>query len=495
MGGWETGPGATRSLWMATAEPLWFAPLAADTSADVCVVGAGIAGLSIAYLLARAGRSVVVLERGPVGGGETARTTAHLSFALDDRYYELERQFGRDGARLAAESHRAAVDCIEAIVRQERIECDFRRVDGYLFAPPFCSDEELRTECEAARRAGVPGVDMVARAPLPLFETGPALRFPNQGQFHPLQYLAGLARGIVAAGGRIFTGTHVSRFFEGSVRTAAGPVVTAGAIALATNTPEHDNLLAHVRQGPYRTYVICGQAAGGAKPALYWDTGDPYHYVRWHGEHLIVGGEDHRSGEEDDGEERFDALEEWTRERFPLDAVEHRWSGQVMEPVDGMGLIGHDAADPPSLHYATGDSGHGMTHGTIAGILIADLVLGRTNNWRGIYNPSRIPVSSDFLQENADIAWHFLEWITSGDVGSEDAIEPGEGAVVRRGLSKCALYRDDGGRLHERSAVCPHLGCIVAWNSAEQSWNCPCHGSRFDAYGRVTGGPARRDLA
>src|SRR5437763_7143239 len=193
-----------------------YSSLQADASADVCVIGAGIAGLSTAYMLAREGKSVIVVDDGPVGGGETGRTTAHLSNALDDRYYNLESLFGENGARLAAESHTAAIDCIERIVADEKIECDFERLDGYLFVPPDCSKDELERELDAARRAGLRDVEWVERAPIRDFDTGRCLRFPRQAQFSPLKYLGGLARAVTRDGGRIFTGTHADEIRGGS---------------------------------------------------------------------------------------------------------------------------------------------------------------------------------------------------------------------------------------------------------------------------------------
>jgi glycine/D-amino acid oxidase-like deaminating enzyme/nitrite reductase/ring-hydroxylating ferredoxin subunit len=486
---------------MADTKPMYFTPLTQHTSADVCVVGAGIAGLSVAYFVARAGRSVIVVDHGAPGWGETARTTAHLSVALDDRYYELERYFGRDGIRLAAQSHVIAVDVIETVTREEEIDCDFARVDGYLFVPPGSPISELERERDAAHRAGLNGVELVGRAPLD-FDTGPCLRFPRQGQFHPLKYVAGLVRAITAYGGRIFTRTsinHVKGGSPGVVRSHTGFEIRANAIVIATNTPIHNNLQIHTKQGPYRTYVIAAEIKKGSVPrALYWDTPDPYHYVRLYEDGgrsmIIVGGEDHKTGEEDDGAERFENLEQWARERFPLQEVKFKWSGQVMESVDGMAYIGRDRLDQPNVYIATGDSGQGMTHGTIAGMLIRDQILGFRNDWSRIYDPSRFPLTTDYLEENADIGWHFLEWFTGADVGTADAIDTEEGAVVRRGLSKIAVYRDKNGVIHEHSAVCPHLGCIVSWNSTESIWNCPCHGSRFDARGAVLNGPARSDL-
>ena len=488
--------------WIDAVPPIARAPLRRDVDADVCVVGAGIAGVTTAYLLAREGASVVLLERLHVGSGETGRTTAHLTNAMDDRFMDLERVFGTDGARLAGESHGAAIDCIEAIAARERIDCDFERLDGYLFTPPGGDFAALEEEFDAARRARM-DVTWVPRAPMPLFDTGRCLCFPRQGQFHPMKYLAGVIGAYERASGRLYTGTHVSRVVGGSrpvVETVDGCCVRAGAVVLATNTPIHDNVQIHFKQAPYRTYVIAMSVEGGAVPrALYWDTPMPYHYVRLQRdadrELLIIGGEDHRAGEEDDGEERFAALEEWTRARFPVGTLEYCWSGQVHEPVDGLGLIGRDRLDQPNVYIATGDSGQGMTHGTIAGMLLRDLITGRANPWATLYDPTRFPVqSTDFLQENLDALWHYGEWFTSGDVDDADALDAGEGAVVRQGLEKWAVYRDEHGRLHEHSAVCPHLGCIVQWNSTEKMWNCPCHGSRFFCDGRLAGGPARTDL-
>jgi glycine/D-amino acid oxidase-like deaminating enzyme/nitrite reductase/ring-hydroxylating ferredoxin subunit len=478
-------------------------PATTDVDADVCVVGAGIAGVTTAYLLAREGASVVLLDRAAVGSGESGRTTAHLTNVMDDRFSNLERTFGCKGSRLAAESHGAAIDCIEAFARRERIDCDFMRLDGYLFTPPNGDGRVLDDELAAARRAGV-DVERESRAPMPLLDTGPCLRFARQGQFHPMKYLNGLCEAFERDRGRIFTGTQVVQISGGSapyVATSDRKRVRASTIVVTTNTPVHDNLLVHFKQAPYRTYVVAMTVRrGSVTPALYWDTPHPYHYARLQetsGDEdlLIVGGEDHRAGEADDGEERLHALEEWTRERFPAGRVAFAWSGQVMEPVDGLGLIGRDRLDAPHVLIATGDSGQGMTHGTIAGLLLRDLIVGRDNPWAGLYDPTRFPIqSTDFLQENLDTLWHYAEWVTGGDVDDCDAIDPGEGVVVRRGLEQVAVYRDEAGRLHERSAFCPHLGCVVAWNSVEKMWHCPCHGSRFSSRGEVLGGPARHGL-
>jgi glycine/D-amino acid oxidase-like deaminating enzyme/nitrite reductase/ring-hydroxylating ferredoxin subunit len=504
----QSNYGKTSSVWMETEDVRRFPRLKAYLTDQVCIVGAGIAGLMSAYLLLKEGRSVVILEAGLLAGGETARTTAHLSFALDDRFHELERLFGERGARLAYQSHARAVDLIEEIVRREKIDCEFTRLDGYLFVPPAEAKDELDRESNAARRAGC-RVEKIARAPLPGFDTGPCLRFPNQGQFNPLRFVNGLVEAIVGMGGRIYTGTRVDNASGGScptVETRDGHSVRANAVILATNTPIHDNLTIHARQGPYRTYVIGAAIPWDAVPrALYWDTLDPYHYVRLKSastprnrsgkDILIVGGEDHRQGESEDERCHFHWLEKWTRAHFPIEEIQYRWSGMVEEPSDSLGLIGRDNAEE-NIYIATGDSGHGMTHGTIAGILLTDLIAGRSNEWEQLYDPSRVTSSAagDYLRENVEVLTSLAEWVTPGEVSTPDDIAPGDGAVVRSGLGKHAVYRDPYGSFAERSAVCPHLGCIVSWNTAEETWDCPCHGSRFDSQGKVLRGPATDDL-
>ncbi|MGE0865470.1 MAG: FAD-dependent oxidoreductase [Vicinamibacterales bacterium] len=492
-------------VWESTAQIPTYSPLTADTGADVCVVGAGIAGLTTAYLLTQVGKSVVVLDDGRIGSGMTAVTTAHLANALDDRYFRIEQLHGERGARLAAESHTAAIDRIDAIVARERIACDFERIDGYLFAAPGHGEDYLEQELAAAHRAGLHNVARSGRAPLP-WDTGPCLRFPSQGQLHPLKYLAGLAAAIERGGGRIYAGSHAD-FIEGgdpgTVTTRRG-TVTAEHIVVATNAPVNDLVVIHTKQAPYMTYVIGVLVPRDAVPhALYWDTGDPYHYLRVQplrdgdSDLLIVGGEDHKSGQADDTDQRHARLEAWTRERFAMAGeVAFTWAGQVMETVDGLAFIGRNPLDHRNVYTVTGDSGMGMTHGTIAGILLTDLILGRHNPWEALYDPSRktLRASPEFLRETANVAAQYAQWVTPGDVESVDEIAKDSGAVIRRGVSKIAVYRDATGELHEKSAACPHLGCIVAWNAAEKTWDCPCHGSRFGKFGDVINGPANTGL-
>ena len=502
----RTDSGFTRSAWMATADVPDYPPLTEEAECDVCIVGAGIAGLTTAYTLMKAGRRVIVLDDGPIGGGETGRTTAHLSWALDDYYIEIEKVHGADGARIAAESHRSAVNRIEGIVRQERIECEFERVDGYWFAAKAGDDRFLDAEAEAARRAGAGQVDRVARIPGVPFDTTGALRFPNQAQFHPLKYLVGLARAIVQGGGRIYCGSHIDDFENRPrrprVKTTEKHGVTADAVVFATNTPVNDWVKMHTKQAAYRTYVIAVRIPRSAVArGLYWDTARPYHYVRLTSDTdgeplLIVGGEDHKTGQADDEPRRFGTLLEWTRQHFPMAGdIAYRWSGQVLEPNDYMGFIGRNPGDE-NVYIATGDSGNGMTHGTIAGMLIPDLILGVPNRWEKLYDPARktLRTAPEFVKENVNVAAMYADWVTPGEVSSPDDVKPGTGAVMREGFKKFAVYRDETGVLHIRSAVCTHLYCIVGWNSVEKTWDCPCHGSRFDPYGRVLNGPAVKEL-
>ncbi len=503
----KTDNGRSVSVWMATAETPQGPRLAEDVFCDVCIVGSGIAGLTTGYLLSREGKKVVLLDDGPTAGGETARTTAHLVYYNDDGMSVIEKVHGTEGLRLATESHRAAVDKIEAIAREEKIDCDFYRVDGYLFITPGGQGMDfLRAELESAHRVGLKEAQFVDRAPLPGFDTGQCLRYPNLAQFHPLKYFAGLAMAIRRKGGWIHNNTHATKITGGKkavVETAQGRKVTCDAVVVATNTPVNDRVAIHTKQHPYRTYVLGFKVRKGAIPrALYWDTMDPYHYVRLQElddqyEVLISGGEDHKTGQANDPARRFAEIEKWTRPRFPqAGEIVFNWSGQVMEPVDHLAYIGRNPMDDPNVFIATGDSGMGMTHGTIAGLLLTDLIMGRSNPWEKLYDPSRPPTKglTTYVQENVNVAKEYGQWLTPGEVKDVSEIAPDTGAILRRGATKVAVYRDAGGAFHEYSAVCPHLGCIVNWNGAERTWDCPCHGSRFNAQGEVVNGPANSNL-
>jgi glycine/D-amino acid oxidase-like deaminating enzyme/nitrite reductase/ring-hydroxylating ferredoxin subunit len=496
----------SESIWETSTPQREYPPLHGTVEADACIVGAGLAGITTAYLLGREGKSVIVLDDNGVGGGETGQTTAHLASANDDWFHEIERVHGADAARLVYASHDAAIERIGQIVGVEGIDCEYERVDGYWFAAPGESPDILTKELEAARRAGA-DVELLDAVPDMPFRSGLALRFGRQGQFHPLKYLQGLSQAIVRDGGRIHTGSHVLNVEGGSVPCATGEgfEVRAQSVIVCTNAPIVDRFAVHTKQAPYRTFVIAAHVPRGRVPrVLLWDTLDPYHYVRIASiegdashECLIVGGEDHKTGHANDAEARFAALEAWTRERFPMiGSVQQRWSGQVMEPVDYLAFIGRDPGGRENIYIATGDSGQGMTHSTIAGTIITDLIAGRANPWADLYDPRRKSLSvgalKEWTSENLDVGMQYLDLVPGVGTGASgpDSIAPGTGAVMQRGTTKVAVYRDEDGRLIEHSAVCTHLGCIVQWNSLERSWDCPCHGSRFAVDGSVLNGPA-----
>lgn len=495
----------TSSPWTIDNPARTAAPLAGDMRYDVCVVGAGIAGLTTAYLLADAGKSVVVLDSKPkVAAGETEFTTAHLAWVIDDRFTRVASIRGDEAAKLAAESHQSAIDLIEAISKREKIACDFTRLDGYLF-PGADGLDSLREEMVTMTRLGLI-FERVDQVPFPAHASGPALRCPDNGQFHPLKYLSALAGIIRKKNGVIHTETRVKDIKSGSpctVHTDGGCTVTADAVVVATGSPFDTGVTMNMKLAAYLTYAVGLEIpAGSVKHALYWDTEDPYHYVRTqplgHGkELLIVGGEDHKTGQADDQKERWARLESWTRTRFPMaGAVRHHWSGEVFETPDGLGLIGLAPGWRSNVYVITGDSGMGMTHGTLGGRLVSDLILGHTNPYAGLYSPSRWAPAAlkTLLEENANMAAQYTDWLTGGEVKSADEIPPGQGAVVRSGLTKLAIYKDDHGGVHEMSAVCPHMGGIVQWNPGEKTWDCPCHGSRFSCTGEMQHGPAASDL-
>lgn len=496
--------GENHTTWERVEAPLAFTPLQADATADVCIVGAGMSGLCCAYELITRGRTVIVLDDGEVGGGQTARTSGHLSNAIDARYHEIARVHGERGAQLVADSHTRAIARIEEIARAESIECAFERLDGHLVSVAEDAETELERELEAARAAGL-DVDLVRKPQLGGYVPEIALRFPSQAQFHPQAFVAGLARAIAQRGGQFHTGTHVTEVHGGSngrVETRDGPKVRASAFVVATNAPINDRVVIHTKQAAYTTYVIACRSNGPVHPFLMWDDGHPYHYVRRQrdaqGELLLIGGEDHRTGQADDANTRFRALEQWAQERFPgLGPVVFRWSGQVFESVDGLAFLGRNPMGPNNVYVLTGDSGQGLTHASIGGMLIADLIDGRESPWKDVYEPARKPLLelARYARENARTVAQYADWLKPAPRIEPAEVAPGSGALVQRGLEKLALYRDPQGKLHEMSAICPHLGGLVRWNASERTWDCPCHGSRFDAYGAVIVGPANRGLA
>ncbi|WP_281233062.1 FAD-dependent oxidoreductase [Flavobacterium gelatinilyticum] len=502
------------SFWIDSTDIISFDQPSQDVSTDVLIIGGGIAGLTTAYKLLRAGRKVVLVEDGFIGSGETGRTTAHLTCALDDRYYYLENIFGKEKAKLAADSHTAAINEIESIVNELEINCDFKRVNGYLFLHPSDKEKNLDKEYEATQNAGLDTLLLNHIPSLAGTENQRCIVFKNQAQFHILHYLKGLAEAVTALGGTIYTEAHAENITKEGA-SVNGFNFKARHIVAATNTPINDVVTMHTKQHAYRTYVIAGKIPKGSLPhALWWDTGDmeskwvsqPYHYVRLESfddeyDLLISGGEDHKTGQADEEgiseTERYERLEIWTRRHFPLlDEISYRWSGQVMEPVDSLGFMGKNPGDD-NIYIITGDSGNGMTHATIGAMIISDIIQGNKNKWEDLYDPSRITFKAlgDFMKEAGNMASQYLDWITAADLNNTADLEPGNGGILSSGLRKIAVYRDYDNTLKAFSAVCPHLGCIVQWNPDEKSFDCPCHGSRFASDGTILNGPAKSDLS
>jgi glycine/D-amino acid oxidase-like deaminating enzyme/nitrite reductase/ring-hydroxylating ferredoxin subunit len=505
--------GQQRSFWLAAALPMEYKKLEENIETDVLIVGGGIAGLTTAYCLLKAGKKVVLVEDGYLGSGESGRTTAHLTCALDDRYYRIENIFGTEKATLAANSHMHAIQWIENTVRAEKIDCEFKRVNGYLFLSETDKEKYLEKEFSATKRVGLTTEWLNFVPGMKAEDHKFSIQFPDQGQFHILKYLKGLADAITFMGGKIFTETRAQEISETGAK-ANGHTIKAKHIVVATNTPVNDWVSMHTKQYPYRTYVIAAKIPKGNLPySLWWDTGDkdskwicyPYHYVRLEEfdethDLLISGGEDHKVGQADaediPEEDRYYKLINWTKKHFPdVHEIEYRWSGQVMEPLDSLAFIGKDPGRK-NIYIITGDSGNGMTHCTLGGIIITDLITGKKNPWEELYDPSRITLktSGDYLHEALNSAAQFVDWISPGDIKNIKDLHPGEGAVISSGLKKYAVYMDDQNGIHACTAVCPHLGGILQWNADEKSFDCPLHGSRFSATGKLLNGPAGGDL-
>lgn len=500
------------SPWIDKTAERQYLPLIVNLDTDVVIVGGGLAGISTAYNLVNRGYSVVVVEDGLLASGETGRTTAHLSSALDDRFYNLEKLFGKEKTRLIYESHRDAIDFIEQTIIKENIDCDFNRVNGYLFPHATDTVETLEKEYVAAIEAGVP-VEWVDQVPAMRMQPLKALMFQQQAQIHPLKYLLGLADTITMKGGKIYTGSHVEQIDEKGVTTSDGFRVNAKHIVVATNSPVNSRILLPLKQYAYRTYAIAALIMKNSLPAaLWWDTGDksidkdfpPYHYVRTQPYNqefdlLITGGEDHKTGLMGNMSEmdRHGNLEAWTRDRFDIGEVVYKWSGQVMEPYDGIGFIGRNMGDKDNIYMITGDSGHGMTHTTIGSLLVSDLISGKENSWEHIYRPGRINLKAGrvFFKETIGTLLNYYRTRPDhpGSV-SLASIPLNDAEVVEFEGQKAGVYRDERGLLHMVSATCTHMGCTTRWNNVEKTWDCPCHGSRFSITGEVINGPANFPL-
>jgi glycine/D-amino acid oxidase-like deaminating enzyme/nitrite reductase/ring-hydroxylating ferredoxin subunit len=498
----------TTPYWSASATFPRFARLAEDVTTDVVVVGAGVTGLSAAYLLTKAGKRVVVLERDRCAGIDTGHTSAHLTMVTDTRLTELVKKLGRNHAQAVWDAGLAAIATIDELVRGHAIDAGFEWVDGYLHAPlegeQRDRSKEFEKEAELAADLGFDAEYVDA----PPVVGRPGIRFANQARIHPRAYLAGLAKAVVALGGRIHEHSEASEFCEEPRAVKAnGRTVRCEDVVIATHNPMMGKgglagaTLFQTKLALYTSYVVAGRVPRGAvADALWWDTSDPYHYLRVVPQRsydlVIFGGEDHKTGQEPDTDARYRRLEERLSAMVDSIALTHRWSGQVIETPDGLPYIGRNA---DHQYAATGFSGNGLTFGTLAGMMISDGILGRSNPWAELFDPSRKALRHgwwDYLKENVDYPYYMIrDRFAGAEVRSLRAVKRGQGKIVERGGKKVAAYRDESGAVTLRSATCTHMGCAVAWNTAEQTWDCPCHGSRFDPAGAVISGPAEKPLS
>lgn len=495
--------GRPESLWRATHRVGGFAALPGNLEVDVAIVGGGISGVTAAAILASAGQRVALLERDAIGSGETGNTTSHLTEAVDGRYQTIIRDFGEEGARLVAASSREAISWIERTITAAGLDCGFERVPGYLYTERESDLEWIAAELDAARRAGCT-VHWNDQIPLP-FRTCGGIVWTRQAQLHATAYLDGLLKEAVAQGVEVYEDTKVVGVHEDEpcrVETTRG-TVRARHVFVAANVPINNRVLLHTKISAYRSYAVAAEVTPDFLTGLFWDTDDPYHYTRTQRDgartFLIVGGEDHRTGESIDTAACYEQLLAYARSRFGNVETTYHWSGQIIEPVDGLPFIGRNAA-AQRIYVATGYSGNGMTFGTLAGLIVSDLVLHRPNRYADLYAATRIkPIASaySYVTENIAFPLHLVTDRLTSLNASEQAVrslQPGEGGVFNADEGKIAVCRDRNGVVHACSAVCTHLGCDVTWNMAEQTWDCPCHGSRFSPDGTVINGPAVTDL-
>jgi glycine/D-amino acid oxidase-like deaminating enzyme/nitrite reductase/ring-hydroxylating ferredoxin subunit len=492
-----------RSYWVASTPETAYPELSSAVEVDVAVVGAGITGVTAAVLLKRGGKRVALLDSKRIVCGATGYTTAKVTSGHGAAYGKLTDAFGEEGARTYAESNQAAIERIEELGPGAGIDCDFERKDNYVFAQSPEERTQLEHEAEVMRRLGLPA-SFVTETPLPL-EVAGAVRLENQAQFHPRKYLLGLAETIPGDGSHVFENTR-ARFVnerDSCVETDRGNI-RAAAVVVATHMPFMDRGLFFAKAHPHRSYAVAAPIDPAQAPdGMFINAGTPTRSVRTirDGERLLIqaGGQGHKPGLAGDEPERYEALEAFLREHWPdAGPVEYRWSTQDYMSADRVPYVGRLTRRSKHVYTATGYSKWGMTAGTVAAELIADAILGRENPWAELYDSKRLDVRASagkLIKENASVGLRFFgQRLSRGERRRPEDLANGEGALLRLGGLKRAVYKDDEGTLHVLSPVCRHLWCYVEWNAAERSWDCPCHGSRYTGDGRAIQGPTVQDL-
>jgi glycine/D-amino acid oxidase-like deaminating enzyme/nitrite reductase/ring-hydroxylating ferredoxin subunit len=496
-----------KSYWLDSSSMPRYPRLEANLDVDVVVIGGGITGLTAAYLLKRANRTVAVIDRERVGGVDSANTTAHLTCITDLSLTDLVKNFGRDHAQAVWDAGLAAIDTIDGIIRDEDIDCEWTWVPAYKYvsdgAASGQSAADLRSEATLAAELGF---DARFLESVP-FVNRPGLEVDGQAKFHPRKYLAALARLVDGDGSHVFEHTESEEVTDDPLSvTAGGHRLSCKQIVLATHTPlmGKTNLasatLFQTKLYLYTSYVVGGRVPSGSVPeALFYDTEDPYHYLRVDRhrgfDYAIFGGNDHKTGQVEDTDARFRSLEAKAAALLPQFEITHRWSGQVVETNDGLPYIGETS----SRQFAgTGYAGNGMTFGTLTAMMARDAVEGRGNPWAGLFDVGRTKVKGglwDYVKENADYPYYLIRDRFAGAEGqSLRAVKRGEGKILELDGEKVAVWRSRTGTVTQLSPVCTHMGCLVAWNPAEETWDCPCHGSRFKPAGEVLAGPAEAPL-
>lgn len=469
---------------------------------DVIIVGGGITGLTSALLLQKAGKKCLLIEAKNIGFGTTTGTTAHLNTMMDTSYDQIISDFGEESARMVHKITNQAIQLIETHVKEYNIECDFQYKKGYLYAEDDDQAKELDKIYEGSRKVGV-DIGYSNEIPLPVPFTK-AISFGEQAQFQPAKYIIGIANEFEKLGGIILHNCRVLNRIDGdevTVETQKGNYKCID-LVYATHLPPGVNLL-HFENTPYRSYVITAKLKDGNYPdALVYDMQDPYHYYRTYTEgnekFLILGGEDHKTGHEENTEKIFRNLEAYLQKYYQVESIVHRWSSQYYEPADGLPYIGHTPGLTNHVYVATGFSGNGMTWGTASSLILFDLLTKGKSEYEPLFKPSRINVKasiSEVVKENIDVVGHFVgDWLSVKKIPTLLDIATNDAKVVKYEGKIAAIYKDSQSQIHAVNPACTHLKCSVLWNSSEKSWDCPCHGSRFSFDGEVLVGPARKDL-